>query len=170
MNLVSRYVELFMQIGCVLCALILVISYGTLRHQAILTCLQVQVGIIEGLLLSGIERIYAINRGFLSEVVFEAVVEILSTNAGCVTLNINVRSSARITRFGGGSVHGAVEEVVNNSFLLRLLLPGEAVVDLLHRHLLVSCVVRLGNLDALVQQVLGGARPCLRLRLPQCLT
>ena len=169
MNLVSRYVELFMQIGCVLGALILVISYGTLRHQAILTCLQVQVGIIEGLLFSSIERIYAINRGFLSEVVFEAVVEILSTNAGRVT-SINVRSSARIARFGGGSVHGAVEEVVDNSFLLSPLLLGEAVVDLLHRHLLVLGVVRLGNLDALVQQVLGGARPCLRLRLPQCLT
>ena len=70
-------------------------------------------------------------RGHLSEVVFEAVIVGVLHVTACGT-SITVWFSARNARFRGGSVHGVVEEVMDNSFFLRLLLSGKVVADLLH--------------------------------------
>ena len=59
---------------------------------------------------------------------------------------------------------------MDNSFLLRLLLSGKIVADLLHQRLLVSRTGRISTIHTLIQQALGGARPCPRLRLQQSLT
>lgn len=140
MNLVSRYMELFMQIGRDHGALLLVISYGTCRHVQAIFLRKLRVGCIEALWAhhwkSRIDSTNAIllrstHRGHLSEVVFEAVVVgVLHVTAWGTS--ITVWFSARNASFGGGSVHSVVEEVMDNSFFLRLLLSGKVVADLLH--------------------------------------
>ena len=138
-NLVSRYMELFMQIGWDHGALLLVISCETCRHVQAIFLRKLRVGCIEALWAqrkSGIDSTYAIllrstQWGDLSEVVFEAVIVGILHVTACGT-SITVWLSARNASFRGGSVHGVVEEVMDNSFLLCFLLSGKVVADLLH--------------------------------------